>query len=264
MTKFTNIEIQKHSGNQTNLSRKQKNQANLYKLVVLFAVITGGLSWEAYKYYQINNKVSNQPSQKTTNSKPLEYQSRKVATLNNRNKYYSKNNYKNPTSTENKIGKIYYWTDKKGVVHATNTDIPININSVKSFNENNQFNKRTQIKIKGESIYIPATFSNNGITITTEMVVDTGCTTTLINTELARRLKLKKINNKRFTVADGRTVYGESGKIDSLKVGPYTENNIEIAYQKHAGAANNGLLGMNFLKKHPFSIDIKNKAIVWQ
>ncbi len=264
MLKLTNIEIQKHNGDKANLSRKQKNQANPYKLVVLFAVIAGVLSWGAYKYYQINNKTSDQPNQKTTDSKPLRYQGAKVTAQNNLNKYCSNNNYKNPTSIQSNNGKIYYWTDKKGVVHATNTDIPVNINSVKSINEKNPFNKRTPIKINGGSINIPVTFTNNGITITTEMVIDTGCTTTLINTELARRLKLKKTNNKRFTVADGRTVYGESGKIDSLKVGPYTENNIEIAYQKHAGAANSGLLGMNFLKKHPFSIDIKNKAIIWQ
>ena len=159
---------------------------------------------------------------------------------------------------------IYYWTDNNGVFHATNQGLPENVDSFNCIEGVKRDDKRTPVKIVGNAVYVPVTLRNNGVAINAEMLLDTGCTTTVINTNLARQLNLKRTGTARSVVADGSTVYGGRAKLRSMKVGPFTDYNLEITYQSHAGSQNKGLLGMDFLKNHPFKISMKEKVIIWQ
>lgn len=166
---------------------------------------------------------------------------------------------------DNNADKIYYWTDNNGNIHANNTGLHPDKEYLNSIKEVNPYNKRTKIRIAGNSIYIPVTFSNNGKTVTTEMLLDTGCATTVINSRIAKHLGLKKHKIAYSILADGRKVANYKTKIKSIKVGPHNETAFTLKYRKNVGVGDSaGLLGMNFLKSHPFVIDTRNNMIVWE
>ncbi len=75
--------------------------------------------------------------------------------------------------------------------------VPENIDSFNYIEGMKRNNKRTPIKIVGNSVYVPVTLRKNGFVIKAEMLLDTDCTTTVINTNLARRLNLKRTGTAR-------------------------------------------------------------------
>lgn len=264
LNSLNKIEIRENNNAELGRLRKQRHLDKVTIRIVISVMALLCLSISGYEYYRVSNKKTQAEIQQIRPSTPSRHPYQGHSTITTKRRQDTTSYRINTKVQQNKNGKIYYWTDKKGTIHATNTDIPKAGEPVNVLNEVNTFNRRTPVTITNNNVYIPVTIHNNGTTVTVEMLLDTGCSTTVINTRLARKLKLKKLYNTKSTVADGRIVDGASAKINYIKVGPYSEQNVEIVYQKHAGSANKGLLGMDFLKKHPFTIDFKNKAVIWE
>ncbi len=231
----------------------------LYKIIFLLLIIL--VSFWGGKYFQSTENKTVATEEKTK-TQPFRKHDKQVAVI---RRYLLNKSKKIRKESENqKKQGIFYWTDDNGAFHATNKRIPENVDSFNYIEGVKRDYKRTPVKIIGNSVYVPVTFRNNGVVIKTEMLLDTGCSTTLINTSLAKQLRLKRTGTARCVVADGRTVYGETAKLYSLKVGPFTDHNLELIYRNHAGSDNKGLLGMDFLKNHPFKISMPDKVIIWQ
>lgn len=267
-----NIQFEKDKDAELARYRQEEKDNFYYKImfgVFLFLLlIAGGFS---YKYFFFK-KVSGVP-QKSVAMKyeqldylpTVKHNQTYIPTKQKTQRVQPKYSSKNYIKTESKQKeKIYYWTDDDGDFHATNTGYPANIKSLNHFNEKDSYNKKTKIRIKGNSIYIPVTFYNDGRKVTTEMLLDTGCSTTLVTRKIAGNLRLKNVKKSKYIVADGRRVYGYEGKTGYMKVGPHTESNIKIHYYVKEENKVTGLLGMNFLKNHPFMIDTRNKMIIWE
>lgn len=127
--------------------------------------------------------------------------------------------------------------------------------------------RETPVTVTGnDAILIPVTFGNNGKTVQATMLLDTGCSLTMVHPPITQELNPEFIRNSHSTVADGRKMDAEIVRFDFLQVGPFVEENFPAS----TGAVLNpeqlphqGLLGMGFLKKHPFMIDSKQKVIRW-
>lgn len=264
LNSLSKIEIQEKNNAELYRLQKQNRTGKYFFKILISSIVIGSCSVGIYQYYSMNKKHTQTPIHAITKSNQSKYSYQKKSTKTTKRKSNSKPFVKKSKVKQSENGKIHYWTDENGTVRATNTGIPDNVSSFYVIDEINTFNKRTPVRIKNNSIYIPVTLSNNGTTITTEMLLDTGCSSTVINYKLAKRLKLKKLHSVKSIAADGRIIHGKKAKIDFIKVGPYSEQNLKISYQKHAGSANKGLLGMDFLKKHPFSIDFENKNVIWE
>jgi len=115
------------------------------------------------------------------------------------------------------------------------------------------------------TIILPVTVSNNGHKEQIRLILDTGCSTTQIHPDVVKRLKVEIKDRGKATIADGRTIDKFYGTVDSLEVGPFKELNFTIGTNhienKHGI---DGLLGMNFLRKHPFDIDTKRQVVRWK
>jgi len=124
--------------------------------------------------------------------------------------------------------------------------------------------KETPVIIENNQILIPVVIGNKGKAVKTYFLLDTGCNGMLIHHTIADVINPDIISQGKATVADGRQVDTKFCTVDFIQVGPFTEYNLQATtnyveeYGKH-----HGLLGMEFLKKHPFQIDHQRSVIKW-
>lgn len=94
----------------------------------------------------------------------------------------------------------------------------------------------------GSSPILAAVFDDR---VTLEMVLDTGCTTTLLTAAQARMLGVVATGRQYTRVADGRVVEMGKGWVRSVSVGGATVRDLEVLIGYDRGAEE-GLLGQNF------------------
>jgi hypothetical protein len=125
----------------------------------------------------------------------------------------------------------------------------------------------TRVRIANNQVLVPVTLRNGEEAIRVELVLDTGATRTSIHEGLIGRLKidLRQAKLLQSEVADGRLIRSRSAAIDAMTVGPFTMSSPElnlISYQGSEGT-HDGLLGMDFLAKHRYQIDMEHEQIRW-
>ncbi len=160
-------------------------------------------------------------------------------------------------------GKLFSWRDENGIPHFSNTNFPTDNPTLQVQSEINRYNRVTKISIVNNQIYIPVTLQHGDKKITRRMLLDTGSSHTVIPYEHLNYLNCKYGKQVTSTLADGSKSRGRKANIDSLKVGSVVERNVTVTGAKIAGSDNTGLLGLDFLKYHPFKIDFENKFLIW-
>ena len=125
----------------------------------------------------------------------------------------------------------------------------------------------TRIKVVDNQVLVPVTLNNGGGSVEVELVLDTGATRTAIHDAITSRLPidLRLARSSQAEVADGRVIRSRVARIDSLVVGPFSMAPLEIGLIPYSGdgASYDGLLGMDFLGKHRYQIDMEHELIRW-
>ncbi|HEY5513964.1 MAG TPA: retropepsin-like aspartic protease, partial [Geomonas sp.] len=125
----------------------------------------------------------------------------------------------------------------------------------------------TKVRISNNQILVPVMIKNDGESIRVDLVLDTGSSRTAIHEELATRLRidLRLAKASQSEVADGRVIRSRIATIDSLGVGPFamTSAEVELIPYKGTEGVRDGLLGMDFLGKHRYQIDMEHELIRW-
>ena len=155
---------------------------------------------------------------------------------------------------------IYSWKDYSGVVHFNNQKM------IAQKTLNNDETAETKVRIINNSILVPVAIENNGRQIQINMLLDTGCSQTLIHYSAVQLISPNIIGQVGTFIADGRMIPNSLVQVDAIKVGPFREENFVMQttnVQNENLLPYNGLLGMAFLKKHPFQIDTQRQVIRW-
>ncbi len=173
------------------------------------------------------------------------------------------NQYSSQYPTYSASGKVFSWQDKDGKMHFSNTNFPTNNETLKVQTEINTYHKVTKVNIVRNQVYVPVILSNAGKRIKLNMLLDTGCSHTVVPYRELNKLKVNYGRQFTATNANGSKSFGKRAMIDYIKVGSRSKRNFSISGSKVAGSHNTGLLGVDFLKDNPFKIDFENGFIVW-
>ncbi len=113
----------------------------------------------------------------------------------------------------------------------------------------------TEAVINGNHVFVPATIEYGSRDQEILVVLDTGASKSIINTEIASSLNidLRKAKEIVLQVVGGSLIKAKLIKLNKLKVGPHEKKGIEIAVveQKGPGVRFDGILGMDFPSKLP-------------
>lgn len=160
---------------------------------------------------------------------------------------------------------VHVWNEN-GKIRASNTTYPLKNITVRTIEEVSQSATETKYIKQGNSILLPVVVGHNGRAIQVNMMLDTGCSITLLDDEISNALNIQQKGAIQTTIADGSTMISKTGQVDFLQVGPYKEIGFFVNTRPIMGnqKIQHGLLGMNFLEKHPFTIDHRRQMILWR
>lgn len=124
------------------------------------------------------------------------------------------------------------------------------------------------VRIVGNHVLVPVLLSNGRHTVRAQLLLDTGCSITAISDAVAARLRIpaQTLQSGTSRVADGRIVPTLLAGIDRLQVGSKTQTptTISILSGVDRGGQHDGLLGMNFLREHPYQVDYDQGVLRWR
>ncbi len=126
----------------------------------------------------------------------------------------------------------------------------------------------TKVRIMGKQVLVPVTLGYKGKTVEVLLLLDTGASSSVINTEIADRLGIDPAETKIGIgqVVGGGLIQHFIAKLNYITFGPHTKDEMEISIVNHKGPPVNhdGLLGMDFLHDLQYTIDFKNQIIKWE
>ncbi len=167
------------------------------------------------------------------------------------------------TPEQRELNKIYQYKDTQGRTRYTNV---ATTPGAKLVDENaKSMSKSLPIEISGSNILIPVTFGNKGTEMQTKLVFDQGSPITILAIPTADLIGAENLGAAAVTTSKGKTVRGEKRKVDYFLIGDVVEPDfLFLAVAKTAGSDNKGILGMDFMSKHPFDIDAQNKILIFK
>lgn len=124
---------------------------------------------------------------------------------------------------------------------------------------------QTSVRIQGNRVFIPVSVAMGNRVANLELLLDTGASVTVLHRTSLAALDLPSGKRYKARVAGGGTVSSIKIRFQHFEVGPFRELKpyAMVIDPKGPELPFDGMLGMDFLKDHPYTIDFENKLLTW-
>lgn len=124
---------------------------------------------------------------------------------------------------------------------------------------------QTPVTIQKNRVLVPVKVALGNRSVKLSLLLDTGATRTVLYRGALSTLDLPKGKKYKARVAGGGIVMSEKIKFKQINVGPFKikKTYAMVIDQKGKALPYDGMLGMDFLKSHPYQIDFSNAVINW-
>lgn len=125
----------------------------------------------------------------------------------------------------------------------------------------------TRVTLVGNHVLVPVSLEYGGRRTTASLLLDTGASVTVINSDVAAALNMdlaKAIKVKAMTLG-GNTIDIRVVQLDALTVGPHRLDDpvVGVYEQKGGPVFFDGVLGMDFLGATDYEVDLRKRVIKW-
>jgi len=118
------------------------------------------------------------------------------------------------------------------------------------------------VKINGNKVAVPVTFSNGTSSASGYLAVDTGADQTMISKRMARDLRIPSIGAG-ISSGIGGAARTEIGRVESMTVGKVVVKNVVVTIHDFTNDSRyEGLLGFDFLGRFRMSLDSEKQLMV--
>lgn len=125
--------------------------------------------------------------------------------------------------------------------------------------------QQTPVVIKGNRVLVPVEAALGNRVVQLLLLLDTGATTTVFHRQALAELDLPRGRPYKAMVAGGSTVRSSKIRFRYIKVGPFRTENASamVINLKEGKPPFDGMLGMDFLKNHPYQVDFNKQVLHW-
>ena len=119
------------------------------------------------------------------------------------------------------------------------------------------------VQIIDDQVIVPVTLANNGVEMHTSFILDKNSSRSLLTSEVADFLQAEKVGVTRHRTGE-RYMPMETRKVNYLKIGSIVENEFVFLASADQSQRRRGILGLDFIDKHPFELDRERKLLIWK
>jgi predicted aspartyl protease len=125
---------------------------------------------------------------------------------------------------------------------------------------------QTPVVIKGNRVLVPVDVAIGSRVAKLFLLLDTGATRTVLHRQSLAKLDLPSGKIHQARIAGGGTVNSEKIRFRHIKVGPFRIKKFSAMVIDFQGRQEpfDGMLGMDFLKTHPYQINFQKQIISWE